>query len=1416
MGGTNSDVTFNAPIGGTTSLAVIDVTTVDDLTFNSTIAAGTVSQTTGTGLTLLSGGSVGVLNMTNEAFLLAGSALNVVGAATLIATAGSIGDGNGPSINLISPVLTASAVTGIDLDTTIDSLLANTLGPGDINISESGALEVLNLDVANGNGVIVAGGALTDAAVAVISVSGNLTLNAPSITLGDTAIDSFNTGTLTISSSGAVTITEDSATQFAGNNAAGSLNLTSLGSITNAPSTVLLVTNNASLTGTSIALGDQFNDQVHFGTLTFSSVGAVDIRDDAATQLVGVNTANSLVLQSASSLSNQVAASVTVAGNASFAAASIDLGNAVGDVFNVGTLTFTTTAGNATLTEDSSLDLAGASVAVGAIVLTSADAVGFGQDITLPVGASLESTTSSISLNAGDDAVIAGTITSALSTTIQVDAGDAESNGMPELVPGTGGSVTITGVINTPAVGSGGGTFLNGGDDFDTFTLSPQTTTEFRINGGLPVNQPMGDVLVLDISGTTAPTLTVPGTIAPYIGTGSGAWSFASPHLPVLFASIEDSTPIGDFHLTYDNGVDPVGNLVVMRDATQTRLQIRAGSNAGPILYQGLLAPIQSLRVLGSTGDDTVTVDDINTLPSFAGTVPGVTDNANLAGIGAFLFDGLGGTDTLVFNINGPSASQSYAIGNGTGVAGLEGEIESVADGVTLMTYFQNVEMTRRIGVGATPGGLSILGDSAANAFVTTAENPFTRTAVAGYTPFEFSGNNFGSLSINAGLGNDTLELVGIGDGQTAPLASTFNGEGGNDTLRVHSTGDSTATVFNTGMVTLIGGVGDDLFQLFNLANTVDNIAGPVIIDGTDGNVGGNTDRLVIVDTGDATPDTVFIDAVNPGVSDDYRVEGINTVAGNDVTFRNIDLLEYTGTQGNDLIDARFVNTTPQHDLTTVSLSGWLGNDQFLLFTSDQIGGSGVGVTPTGTPSGVANIRLYGDAPGNPNANDGKDIFGEKPPAPFTGTGIMNVGLIVPDTTRMIRPSATTSIAIDGGEPTGILPPNGDMDGDVLNVDISALPNNTPVIISTFSPGVVNAAGIQPLGWTQIEDFNLVDQGKLTNVQMGDLFARTTPNPDLVQITRAPTQQNPHQIRLRITATMGNYSASNKTIVYGGGGNDTITQADLTIPAEFYGEDGDDALYGAMNNDWLVGGPGNDRINASGGDNVVWGDDAPTSNNPNPQDLDVGGNDQLSGLDGNDVFYGGGGNDLISAGGGDDYANGGYGNDTIDGHSGDDRLYGGPGNDVINGHTGNDLLSGGDGDDRLFGREGDDVLIGGNGADVLDGGVGNDLLITGSVSNEHSVRTSVTTVSNYSDATYADGADNDAGLLALLIEWSSTGQKTTLAAITHDGDDDDVYGGLGDDNFCWEEADIVDQLPSVTPPDFNAPGMGFDDRFGPT
>jgi Ca2+-binding RTX toxin-like protein len=125
-------------------------------------------------------------------------------------------------------------------------------------------------------------------------------------------------------------------------------------------------------------------------------------------------------------------------------------------------------------------------------------------------------------------------------------------------------------------------------------------------------------------------------------------------------------------------------------------------------------------------------------------------------------------------------------------------------------------------------------------------------------------------------------------------------------------------------------------------------------------------------------------------------------------------------------------------------------------------------------------------------------------------------------------------------------------------------------------------------------------------------------------------------------------------------------------------------------------------------------------------------------------------------------------------------------------------------------------VFGGTGADELNGGDGNDLLVTGSVNNENSSWTSVASVGNYSPATYTLGSDNDAALLALLNAWGASSNRSSIGAITHDGADDDVYGNLGDDDFCWETADIVDDLPAINPPDYNAPFMGNDERFGPT
>jgi len=204
----------------------------------------------------------------------------------------------------------------------------------------------------------------------------------------------------------------------------------------------------------------------------------------------------------------------------------------------------------------------------------------------------------------------------------------------------------------------------------------------------------------------------------------------------------------------------------------------------------------------------------------------------------------------------------------------------------------------------------------------------------------------------------------------------------------------------------------------------------------------------------------------------------------------------------------------------------------------------------------------------------------------------------------------------------------------------------------------------------------------------------------------------------------------------------------------------------------------------------------------------------LSALGGNDVFYGGGGNDSISAGGGNDYLHGGMGDDILDGSSGDDRVYGGPGNDVLAGGEGNDLLSGGDGNDRLLGGTGNDVLIGGGGADDLNGGDGNDLLVGGYVAGESSSFSSVASTSTFGAASYSNPSDNDAALLTLLAQWSALGDKSGLGIITHDGAKDELIGGTGDDDFCWEALDI--SSPAIAPSDFGTFGMGNDERFGPT
>src|SRR4030095_8909384 len=119
----------------------------------------------------------------------------------------------------------------------------------------------------------------------------------------------------------------------------------------------------------------------------------------------------------------------------------------------------------------------------------------------------------------------------------------------------------------------------------------------------------------------------------------------------------------------------------------------------------------------------------------------------------------------------------------------------------------------------------------------------------------------------------------------------------------------------------------------------------------------------------------------------------------------------------------------------------------------------------------------------------------------------------------------------------------------------------------------------KPVNFIEIENINLVDEGILTEVAMGDLYIRGSDNVDAVSFLATTS---PNVARVRVNAFQGHLTITGRTVVYGRGGNDNIQMGNFNHPAKFYGEEGDDYLTGYLQDDKLVGGFGRDRINARG------------------------------------------------------------------------------------------------------------------------------------------------------------------------------------------------------------------------------------------
>ena len=217
--------------------------------------------------------------------------------------------------------------------------------------------------------------------------------------------------------------------------------------------------------------------------------------------------------------------------------------------------------------------------------------------------------------------------------------------------------------------------------------------------------------------------------------------------------------------------------------------------------------------------------------------------------------------------------------------------------------------------------------------------------------------------------------------------------------------------------------------------------------------------------------------------------------------------------------------------------------------------------------------------------------------------------------------------------------------------------------------------------------------------------------------TQLPAGATPTCMGKPATITKATSTDSTGGWIVGTEGDDVIVGTDNDRAETIQGLGGDDVICALGGTDIVDAGLGNDRVDAGGGGDEVLGDF--TSGTDRGPKRRVPQNDFLIGGPGDDQVQGGGGKDTLEGGEGADYLVGDYFGRARNGFigkyrpAGPDRIEGGDGNDYLLAGDGADVLDGGVGDDSLKGEGGNDKLDGGPDGDGLDGGPDKDSCLNG-------------------------------------------------------------------------------------------------------
>ena len=242
----------------------------------------------------------------------------------------------------------------------LDNPLNDFQGRVNLNVGGSIALGDANDislgDISAANLAVIVGGTVTgDAPNIVISSLTRFGAQSVDLTTEGGVVDLFFVVTNT---SGDFALSELDTFSFVGLSSAGSLNVDAGGLINMARTATLNVAGDATFDSTRIRLGVGGSNTFNAGRINFNTILNAFIWEDSSTLFFGDNSAADLDILSTGLVSNDVGATITVDGIASFQSTTdVSIGNAAGDLFNAGEIRFF--AADVNISEDSATVIGG-------------------------------------------------------------------------------------------------------------------------------------------------------------------------------------------------------------------------------------------------------------------------------------------------------------------------------------------------------------------------------------------------------------------------------------------------------------------------------------------------------------------------------------------------------------------------------------------------------------------------------------------------------------------------------------------------------------------------------------------------------------------------------------------------------------------------------------------------------------------------------------------------------------------------------------------------------------------------------------------------------------------------------------------------------------------------------------------------